>query len=123
MQFKRWNINPNGFSSMRDFNLRVGFIEHYDDPVDRSQFRPDSEQVRAFRLTGSGSNLSPLYDKEDNLPSDLEVQLRSGKLDKAEVSQILQIKSKNVKEDLKKIQSDYLVQTSDSKGSNQEETV
>lgn len=123
MQFKRWNINPNGFSSMRDFNLRVGFIEHYDDPVDRSQFRPDSEQVRAFRLTGSGSNLSPLYDKEDSPPSDLEVQLRSGKFDKAEVSQILQIKSKNVKEDLKKIQSEYLVQTSDSKGSNQEETV
>lgn len=123
MQFKRWNINPNGFSSMRDFNLRVGFIEHYDDPVDRSQFRPDSEQVRAFRLTGSGSNLSPLYDKEDSPPSDLEVQLRSGKFDKAEVSQILQIKSKNVKEDLKKIQSEYLAQTSDSKGSNQEETV
>lgn len=123
MQFKRWNINPNGFSSMRDFNLRVGFIEHYDDPVDRSQFRPDSEQVRAFRLTGSGSNLSPLYDKEDSPPSDLEVQLRSGKFDKAEVSQILQIKSKNVKEDFKKIQSEYLAQTSDSKGSNQEETV
>lgn len=123
MQFKRWNINPNGFSSMREFNLRVGFIEHYDDPVDRSQFRPDSEQVRAFRLTGSGSNLTPLYDDESNPPSDLEVQLRSGKLDKAEVSQILQIKSKNVREDLKKLQEEHLSQISDSKGSNQEETV
>lgn len=123
MQFKRWNIDPSGFSSMRDFDLRVGFIEHYDDPVDRSQFRPDSEQVRAFRLTGSGSNLSPLYDKEDNPPSDLEVQLRSGKLDKAEVSQILQAKSKNVRVDLENLQSEYLKQTSDSKGSNQEETV
>lgn len=123
MNFKRWNINPNGFSSMRDFNLRVGFIEHYDDPVDRSQFRPDSEQVRAFRLTGSGSNLSPLYDNEDNPPSDLEVQLRSGKLDKAEVSQILQIKSKKAREDLKNLQSEYLAQSSDAKGSNQEETV
>lgn len=123
MEFKRWNINPSGFSSMRDFNLRVGYIEHYDDPVDRSQFRPDSEQVRAFRLTGSGSNLTPLYDDESNPPSDLEVQLRSGKFDKAEVSQILQIKSKKVREDLKKLQDDYLVQISDSKGSNQEETV
>lgn len=123
MEFKRWNINPSGFSSMRDFNLRVGYIEHYDDPVDRSQFRPDSEQVRAFRLTGSGSNLTPLYDDESNPPSDLEVQLRSGKLDKAEVSQILQIKSKKVREDLKQLQDDYLVQISDSKGSNQEETV
>ena len=37
---------------------------HYDDIVDRSQFRPDSENVRLFRLSGQGSEGTPVYDSE-----------------------------------------------------------
>lgn len=123
MVFKRWNIQPNGFSTMRSFNLRTGHNEHYDDPVDRTQFRPDSEQVRAFHMTGAGSNTTPVYDDDNNMPSDLIVAMRSGKLDKAEISQIMQSKSKKVQEDLKSIQLETLDKSTDSKGSDQKDTV
>ena len=60
----------------------------YDSVVDRSQFRPDSEQVRLFHLSGQGStNVNLVYD-EGRKPSDLEVKLRQGQFDKAEVSQL-----------------------------------
>lgn len=121
MIFTRWNVKPNGFSKMQDFNLRTGHNDKYDDPVDRTQFRPDSEQVRAFHLTGAGSNSTPIYDKEE--PSNLVVAMRSGKLDKAEISQIMQSKSKKVQEDLKSLQLQTLEQQSDSKGSDQTQTV
>lgn len=95
----------------------------YDDIVDRSSFRPDSEQVRQFHLSGSGSVGQPVYDDSDNLPTDLEVAIRSGKLDKAEISQLQQIKAdeidksvtkaKKIKaikeaEDVSKARQDYL---------------
>lgn len=95
----------------------------YDDIVDRSSFRPDSEQVRQFHLSGSGSVGQPVYDDFDNLPTDLEVAIRSGKLDKAEISQLQQIKAdeidksvtkaKKIKaikeaEDISKARQDYL---------------
>lgn len=59
----------------------------YDDIVDRSQFRPDSEQTRIFQLTGSGAQGKPSYDSEE--PSDIAVMIRSGKFDKAEVANIM----------------------------------
>lgn len=62
-------------------------VKVYDDIVDRSQFRPDSEQTRIFQLTGSGSQGNPSYDKEE--PSDIAVMIRSGKFDKAEVANIM----------------------------------
>lgn len=109
----------------------------YDDPVDRSQFRPDSEYVRAFRLSGGGSEGIPKYDSEDSLPSDLEVAIRSGKLDKAEISQIQLQKAEEIKQasDSKKAEiskkkaekiadarQDYLDKATGFKGSNQSET-
>lgn len=75
----------------------------YDDIVDRSTFSPESdkETIRTFISQGSGSGIGS-YDDPDNLPSDTEVLIRSGKLDKAEVSDLIRSKTN----DIKKLQSD-----------------
>ena len=62
--------------------------------TDKSSFRPDNENVRAFKSTMVGDGSVPSYDypdgkvTKDNEVSDLIVAIRSGKLDKAEVAQI-----------------------------------
>ncbi len=58
----------------------------YDDVVDRSAWSPCSDSManRVASVKGGASG-SGVYDDADNLPSDLEVMIRSGKLDKAEV--------------------------------------
>lgn len=62
----------------------------YDDIVDRSSFVLDSESVRQSILSSSaGSDAGDLqYDKSDNMPSDVVVAIRQGKLDKAEIHQL-----------------------------------
>lgn len=126
MDFNRWSFNPDGSVTKQDFNLRTGHNDYYDDPVDRSQFRPDSEQVRAFQLTGSGSNSTPLYDNPDEMPSDLAVMLRSGRFDKAEVSKIMQNMTPELEENIKSLKEAYdvaLASKTESAGSNQKDTV
>lgn len=84
----------------------------YDDIVDKSSYRQDSENIRNFISNGSGSSGEPLYDDTDNMPSNLEVSLRSGKFDKGEVSQMIMKKaeeadrSKNA--DIKKAKNEQL---------------
>lgn len=59
--------------------------------VDDSDFLPDSELVRALRVSGNAAGDEPLYDYDDGVvPKDDSITpeivlLRSGKLDKAEV--------------------------------------
>lgn len=79
--------------SKRSFRLWSTSNIKYDKVVDYSSFRPDREQVRAFHSTGQGSTSQPVYDDPKKMPSDLEVEIRSGKLDKAEISQLQQIKT------------------------------
>lgn len=105
----------------------------YDDIVDRSQFRPDSEQTRIFELTGSGSTGNPQYDTYD--VSDIAVKIRSGKFDKAEVANIMrnradEFKNENDKalkdkaqkelETISKARQDYLDKVTGFKGAPQE---
>lgn len=59
----------------------------YDDVVDYSSFRPDSEQTRNMALAGAGSTGQGVYDG-DKIPSDDVVRVRSGKLDKTEVAKL-----------------------------------
>lgn len=63
--------------------------------VDLASYRPDSEQVRAFKFNPAPSMMSnPQYDYSDgNIPdddpvTDIILALRSGKVDKAEIQQI-----------------------------------
>lgn len=98
MSFISYSVDSNGCHK-RNFvsSLPNNGSIVYDDPVDRSSFRPDSEQVRLFHMTGQGSTGNPVYDDKE-LPTDLEVKIRSGKLDKAEISQLQQQKKEEVKE-------------------------
>lgn len=58
--------------------------------ADLSSFRPDSEQIRAFKFNPEASGQTPAYDypdgkvPKDNPITDEIVLLRSGKLDKAD---------------------------------------
>lgn len=134
---KQYLINlETGKSSKSSFSNFEG-VKFYDDPVDRSQFRPDSEQVRQFRLSGAGSSGTPVYD-DDSLPTDLEVDIRSGKLDKAEISQLqlaqeakmketsdkkLAAEEKKKADEINKARQDFLDKSTGFKGSDQTETV
>lgn len=108
----------------------------YDDVVDRSTFRPDSEQVRMFHMTGQGSTGQPVYDAKQ-LPTDLEVQIRQGKFDKAEISQMKLAKEKKLnesieqgkkakaqkeKESIEQARQEYLDKATGFKGSQQTES-
>ena len=58
----------------------------YDDIVDRSTWSPCSDSMaNRVAMVKGGSSGQGVYDDADNLPTDLEVRIRSGKLDKAEV--------------------------------------
>lgn len=107
--FHRFSFkNDTQSSIMIDFELPHNGNIVYDNVVDDSQFRPDSEQVRAFQLTGSGSSGNPQYDDNPDAVTDLEVQIRSGKLDKAEISQLMQKKEKDLKESTDNLKSEKL---------------
>ena len=107
--YNRWLIDENGKSFRFKIPLPSPASIVYDDIVDRSSFRPDSEQVRQFHLSGSGSINQPVYDKPDSLPTDLEIAIRSGKLDKAEISQLEQAKAAEVEQSITKAKKDKAV--------------
>lgn len=68
----------------------------YDDIVDRTDFKRGQDKERNMRLAGdtSGSTTQCVYDfpdgkvTDDNQPSDIQLALRSGRLDKADVDTI-----------------------------------
>lgn len=63
-------------------------VVEYDDIVDRTKYIADKETVRNFSLSGQGAENGQLvYDDENNPPSDFEVRLRQGQIDKGEVFQ------------------------------------
>lgn len=132
MSLRGFTIN-NGVKSLSSYDFTSVPTVKYDDVVDRSQFRPDSEQVRNFGLTGSGSNGQGAYDN-DNIPSDDVVRVRSGKLDRTEVAKLLEqsvnngVKQTNelekrkvekAKQDLIDARQDYLDKATGFKGSPQ----
>ena len=79
----------------------------YDDIVDTSTFIPDSENVRTASLSGAGGKKG-VYDDVENLPSDLAVRIRSGKLDRAEIAQELEKATKDALDEVDKIEKDNL---------------
>ncbi len=100
---KRHKIVGSSFDFF-DYSFEGNQNVNYDDIVDRSTFssESDKEEIRRFQLVGASSGVGS-YDDPKNSPSDLEVQIRSGKFDKAEVSDIIRHKEKEIK----KSQSDF----------------
>lgn len=87
----QYRFFSNGFKKRCDFPIE--FIDVvYDDVVDRSQFRPDSENIRNQLLSNSGVSAIGSYDDPDNPPDDIEVSIRTGKFDKVEVNNIMRSK-------------------------------
>ncbi len=93
---------------LEDIQLLLEPIK-YDDIVDTSTFIPDSENIRTASLSGAGGKKG-VYDDVENLPSDLAVRIRSGKLDRAEIAQELEKAAKNALDEVDKIEKDNLVQ-------------
>lgn len=85
-----------------DYKPSVPVVE-YDDIVDRTKYIADKETVRNFSLSGQGAeNGQLLYDDETNPPSDFEVKLRQGQVDKGEVFQ----RQLSLQEEIKETDSD-----------------
>lgn len=101
---------PKGSSKLRrwsndHFSVVLPFLS-YDKVVDRSQYRPDYEGVRDFMksaISKGGSGSSGVYDYKDgkvnseNSPTDIEIALRTGNLDKAEVDTLIRHEEEVVK--------------------------
>lgn len=60
-----------------------------DDILDKSNYIPNAESIRKSVITGQGLAKTGLYDDDENMPSDTYVNFRSGKYDKAEISDII----------------------------------
>lgn len=131
--------SPSGEVNSQDYSFPSNATVVYDSVVDKSQFRPDSEQVRLFKNSGQGSSGNPHYDSDngDEMPTDLEVRIRTGKLDKAEISQIQQGLKNDIKsdvsdtkkelkkkklEDVSQARQEYLDKATGFKGSEQNQT-
>ena len=81
---KRYNVFGD---VVKQFDFSTSFVTpDYDEIVDKSTWSPSSDSManRVASVKGGASGQG-VYDDADNLPSDLEVRIRSGKLDKAEV--------------------------------------
>lgn len=81
---KRYNVFGD---VVKQVDFSTSFVTpNYDDIVDKSTWSPSSDKManRVASVKGGASGQG-VYDDADNLPSDLEVRIRSGKLDKAEV--------------------------------------
>lgn len=111
---KQYILNSNGTSETKEIKLTKEKIE-YDDIVDRSHYITNKETIRQTRITSDTSGgQTPVYD--DHEPTQIEIALRSGKLDKADVHQLQlkmqeEIKTGNEKakaEALEKARQDYL---------------
>lgn len=81
---KRYNVFGDVVKQI-DFSQSFDTL-NYDDIVDRSTWSPCSDSMaNRVAMVKGGSSGQGVYDDPDNLPTDLEVRIRSGKLDKAEV--------------------------------------
>lgn len=87
----QYRISSDGLSSSCFFRFPVNNIV-YDDVVDRSQFRPDSENIRNKTLSSVGGSYNGVYDDNPDEVTNEEVLIRSGKLDRTEIQNIINSK-------------------------------
>ena len=95
------------------YKMRYDYIHKV---VDDSEFQPDSELVRSAKFAPSGGDGStPLYDYPDgNVPendkvSKLILQIRTGKLDRADVDRIKEVIIEEAKSDTVKAENKALL--------------
>lgn len=113
---KQYKLNSDGTSEAKGKEIKLKKEKIvYDDIVDRSHYITNKETIRQTRITSDTSGgQTPVYD--DHEPTELEIKIRSGKLDKADIHQIQlkmqeEIKTESEKqktEALDKARQDYL---------------
>lgn len=109
---KRYSV---GSTSVHQIEFQSDFkVLKYDDVVDRSCWSLKNEKDKSRVAASSLPSSSGSYDDPDELPSDIEVKIRSGKLDRVEVQKAIdsfassvkkQNKDKADKESLKKTEA------------------
>lgn len=95
------------YLSSLEYDLSVPKVE-YDDIVDTSNFKLSSEKIRDKIATGNvGAGEQGLYDFKvdekvtpENCPTDVEIALRNGKLDKADIQKLQEVYSDKAKDDV-----------------------
>lgn len=104
---KKYKLNTDGTSEETQERWKLKEIE-YDEIVDRSRFIIDSESIRQKKISGDaiGTTQNLAYDKSE--PSNLEIAIRSGKLDKADIHQEQLKLQKEVKQESKKRQKEAI---------------
>lgn len=115
----QYRLCSNGKSKVAFFDTEVKVID-YDDVVDRSQFRPDSENIRNKTLSNLGAGaMNGVYDDDPDSVTDEEVAIRSGKLDRTEIQRIIDNKVKEYSdeniENAKKKEADRLKKLNDAR--------
>lgn len=97
---KQYFINGNTVTR-KDVSLVFPVIT-YDDVVDRSTFSIEADRENARKSLISGSSSIGVYDTDVENVSELAVKVRSGKLDKAEISMIQKGLKKDIAEQTEK---------------------
>lgn len=97
---KQYFINGNTVTR-KDVSIVFPVIK-YDDVVDRSTFSIEADRENARKSLISGSSSIGVYDTDVENVSELAVKVRSGKLDKAEISMIQKGLKKDIAEQTEK---------------------
>ena len=95
-----YSMNQNG--NREEIEIEERKKPNYDSVVDYSSFRPDKETERIARITGGGENGIGKYDSDEQPPTNLIVDIRQGKYDRAEVQEMLETKKKELETEQQK---------------------
>lgn len=77
----------------------------FDDIVDRSTFTLEADRENARKSMLMGQSMKGVFDG-DSMPTDLELAIRSGKLDKAEIDDAKRAIQRDIKNDSDSVKKD-----------------
>ena len=77
----------------------------FDDIVDRSTFTLEADRENARKSILMGQSMKGVFDG-DSMPTDLELSIRSGKLDKAEIDDAKRAIQRDIKKDSDSVKKD-----------------
>lgn len=108
-------MSVNAFAPSRYHKIEPFVNPSYDKVVDRSDFKRGQDKERATRLSGDtgGSLTQGVYDFPDGViddkksPTTVELALRKGKLDKADVDTLQRLEKQRAQEQQENSQSEF----------------
>lgn len=102
-------MSDNSFVPCRYHKMASVVNPSYDAIVDRSDFKKGQDKERAMRLLGDtgGTPTNGVYDfpdgkiSKENTPTPLQLSLRTGRLDKADIDAIARVQRKAAQDEVK----------------------